>query len=175
VKNGEALYGVTSAFGSRAHVTIPPKQASELQQNLLSYHKTGAGENVPAEDVRAAMLLRANSHMLGVSGVRSVIVQRIVDALNRGITPVVPEFGSIGASGDLVPLTYIAGAIFGHQRGFKVLYKGKVIDALDALNAEDLAPILLGPKEGLAMINGTSFMTGVASVATREALVRRTR
>ena len=96
-----------------AHVVISPTEAAELQNNAIWFMKTGAGKKLPVPDVRAAMLLRANSHLHGASGLRLEIIRRMVTFLNAGVTPHVCEFGSIGASGDLVPLTQITGALLG--------------------------------------------------------------
>jgi phenylalanine ammonia-lyase len=111
VKSGKPIYGVTSGFGGMAHIAIAPEQTAELQNNLIWYHKAGTGKKLPLADVRAAMLLRVNSHIYGASGIRLEILKRIVTFLNAGVTPHVYEFGSIGASGDLVPLSYITGAL----------------------------------------------------------------
>lgn len=160
---GHPIYGVTSGFGGMADVVIAPGEAADLQNNLIWYHKTGAGNLLPFEDVRAAMLLRANALLRGVSGVRMEIIRRIVLFLNRRVTPHVYEFGSIGASGDLVPLTYIASALTGLCPRSSVDFDGETMDVARALEKLDLAPLPLRPKEGLALINGTSVMTGIAA------------
>ncbi len=160
---GHPIYGVTSGFGGMANVVIAPGEVADLQNNLIWYHKTGTGNLLPFEDVRAAMLLRANALLHGVSGVRLEIIRRMVLFLNKRVTPHVHEFGSIGASGDLVPLTYIAGALTGLGATFMVDFDGETMDALHALERLDLMPLPLRPKEGLALINGTSVMTGIAA------------
>jgi len=160
---GEPIYGVTTGFGGMANVVIPAHDVMALQNNLLCFLKTGAGGFLPEDDVRAAMLLRANSHLKGASGVRRVLIERIEAFLNAGVTPKVRELGSIGASGDLVPLTNIAGALLGLGKHFKVDFQGEEMDALSALRRLDLQPLELQPKEGLAMVNGTSVMTGIAA------------
>jgi phenylalanine ammonia-lyase len=126
-------------------------------------HKTGAGKQLPVRDVRAGMLLRANALMRGVSGVRLDIIQRFETFLNAGVTPHVLDLGSIGASGDLVPLATIAGALIGTDACFTVDFDGEEIDSLTALDRLGLPRLRLGPKEGLALINGTSVMTGIAA------------
>jgi len=161
--SGMPVYGVTSGFGGMADVIITPEDAAELQNNIIWYHKTGAGDNLPVEDVRASMLLRANTLMKGVSGARLELIQRIVDFLNADVTPRVPELGSIGASGDLVPLTYIAGSLIGLDPCFTVDYEGEVLPSTEVLERLGLRRMNMQPKEGLAMINGTSVMTGVAA------------
>jgi phenylalanine ammonia-lyase len=163
VESGTPIYGVTSGFGGMANVAISPEDASALQNNLMSYHKVGAGTRISNADVRAAMLLRAHSHMYGASGIRLEIIQRIEKFLNLGVTPHVYEHGSIGASGDLTPLSYITGALIGFDQGYKVDYLDEEIDSLTALNRLGLSPLSLLPKEGLAMMNGTSVMTGIAA------------
>ncbi|HEX9078945.1 MAG TPA: aromatic amino acid ammonia-lyase, partial [Desulfuromonadaceae bacterium] len=163
VKTGEPIYGVNTGFGGMANVTIPEQELPALQNNLLRFLNAGAGEYLPAADVRGAMLLRINSHMKGVSGVRPELIERMALFLNRGVTPLVRELGSIGASGDLVPLATIAGAVTGASSHFLVEYEGERLDSVTALGRLGLEPIELGPKEGLAMVNGTSVMSAIAA------------
>jgi phenylalanine ammonia-lyase len=163
------IYGVTTGFGGMATVFIPPEMAGELQQNLIFYHKAGAGKRLPVADVRAAMLIRANSHMLGFSGLRLELIRRVVAFLNANVTPHVREFGSIGASGDLTPLASITGAVIGLDRSFTVDFEGEEVDSVTALRRLGLPPMELFPKEGLAMINGTCVMTGIASQCAHDA------
>jgi phenylalanine ammonia-lyase len=171
VEAGQPIYGVTSGFGGMANVVISPELASQLQNNLVRYHKVGAGQRLPLADVRAGILLRANSHLKGVSGIRFEVIQRMAFFLNAGVTPYVYEFGSIGASGDLTPLAYITGALFGVDSSYKVDFNGEEIDALTALKRLGLPPLQLQPKEALAMMNGTSVMTGIASNSVYDARV----
>jgi phenylalanine ammonia-lyase len=163
VTAGEAIYGVTTGFGGMANVAIPSEDAGTLQENLIWHLKAGAGGRVSSADVRAAMLLRMNSLARGVSGIRLEIIRRLESFLNAGVTPHVREFGSIGASGDLVPLSSITGALIGLDACFTVDFNGEEVDALTALARLGLSPLRLCPKEGLAMINGTSVMTGIAA------------
>ncbi len=163
VETGQPIYGVTSGFGGMAHVVVSREQAAELQTNLIWFLKAGAGGRLPLADVRAAMLLRANSHLYGASGIRLELIQRLETFLNAGVTPYVYEFGSIGASGDLVPLSYITGALIGIDSSFSVDFNGKEMDAPTALRQLSLPQLQLQPKEGLAMMNGTSVMTGIAA------------
>ena len=163
------IYGVTTGFGGMASVFIPPEMARNLQQNLIRYHKAGAGRLLPLADVRAAMLIRVNSHLLGLSGVRLDLIRRMVAFLNTNVTPHVREFGSIGASGDLTPLAAITGALIGLDKSFMVDFDGEEIDALTALGRLGLPPMELLPKEGLAMINGTCVMTGIAAQCVHDA------
>jgi phenylalanine ammonia-lyase len=125
--------------------------------------KSESGRRLPAEDVRAAMLIRANTHLIGLSGLRLELVRRMVAFLNARATPHVREFGSIGASGDLTPLACITGALIGLDRGFRVDFDGEEMDAVSALERLGLPPLRLGPKEGLAMVNGTAVMAGIAA------------
>ncbi|MEM7726063.1 MAG: aromatic amino acid ammonia-lyase [Cyanobacteria bacterium P01_A01_bin.45] len=163
VESGAPIYGVTSGFGGMANVVVSPEKATELQNNLVRYHKVGAGRNLPLEDVRAAMLIRIKSHLYGASGIREEIIRRMEIFLNAGVTPHVYELGSIGASGDLTPLSYITGALIGLSCEYKVDFNGEEIDAPSALEKLGLSPLKLLPKEGLAMMNGTSVMTGIAA------------
>ncbi|MBX9256909.1 aromatic amino acid lyase [Desmonostoc muscorum CCALA 125] len=171
VESGKPIYGVTSGFGGMADVVISPEQASELQTNLVWFLKSGAGKKLPLADVRAAMLLRANSHLYGASGIRLELIRRMEIFLNAGVTPHVYEFGSIGASGDLVPLSYITGALIGLDSSFTVDFNGKEMDAPTALSQLGLSPLQLLPKEGLAMMNGTSVMTGIAANCVYDARI----
>ncbi|MFB2977836.1 histidine ammonia-lyase [Microseira sp. BLCC-F43] len=163
VESGQPIYGVTSGFGGMANVPISRECAALLQNNLMRYHKVGAGKKLPLADVRAAMLLRLNSHLYGASGIRLELLGRMVKFLNSGVTPHVYELGSIGASGDLTPLSYIAGALIGLDSIYTVDFNGKELDALTALELLGLERLQLLPKEGLAMMNGTSVMTGIAA------------
>ncbi|MBF0099524.1 MAG: aromatic amino acid lyase [Desulfobacterales bacterium] len=163
VESGEPIYGVTSNFGGMSNIAIPKEEAILLQNNLPWPHKTGTGNRLSNEDVRSAMLLRANSFLIGVSGVRIEIIHRLILFLNNAITPHVYDMGSIGASGDLVPLSYIAGSLMGLDSCYQVSIDGQDVDALHALKRLGLNPISLNPKEGLSIINGTSVMTGIAA------------
>ena len=171
VTSGEAIYGVTSGFGGMANVVISPEHSQELQNNLMLYHKVGAGERLSLADVRAGMLLRAHSHLYGASGIRLELIRRIETFLNAGVTPHVKEFGSIGASGDLTPLAYITGSLVGLNDHYTVDFKGKEMTAPEALKCLGLSPLELLPKEGLAMMNGTAIMTGVAANCCYDARV----
>ncbi|MEE4355292.1 MAG: aromatic amino acid ammonia-lyase [Desulfococcaceae bacterium] len=163
VAENRPVYGVTTAFGGMSDVSVPGEEAEALQNNIPWPHKTGAGNRLAERDIRAAMLLRINSLMRGVSGVRPIIMERLRDFLNAGITPHVYEMGSIGASGDLVPLSYIAGSLMGLDNAFRVRLDGEDMGCIKALEKTGLSPFRLAPKEGLAIINGTSVMTGIAA------------
>jgi phenylalanine ammonia-lyase len=170
VDAGEAIYGVTTLFGGMANVAVPKEAAAALQNNLPLAHKTGTGPYLSDEDVRAAMLLRANALLRGASGVRVELIRRLILFLNHNVTPRIHCHGSIGASGDLVPLAYVAGAICGLSPSFRVNHNGEETDALTALERLGLSPLRLEAKEALAMMNGTSVMTGVATTCMADGL-----
>jgi phenylalanine ammonia-lyase len=171
VADGERMYGVTTGFGGKSDCAISPSDAGELQENLLWFLKSGAGGWLPTAHVRASMLLRANSLLCGVSGIRMELIRRFETFLNNDATPRVRELGSIGASGDLVPLAAIAGAIIGLDNSFVVELKGKDVGSIDALRALGLEPLRLEPKEGLALVNGSSVMAGIAANCVYDARV----
>ncbi|EKU99204.1 histidine ammonia-lyase [Leptolyngbya sp. PCC 7375] len=171
VSSGQPVYGVTSGFGGMANVVISPKQAQDLQNNLMRFHKVGAGQNLPKTHVRAGMLLRANSHLYGASGIRLELIKRIETFLNTNVTPHVREFGSIGASGDLTPLAYVAGSLVGLSEHYRVDFQGETMPAPEALKRLGLLPLELQPKEGLAMMNGTAMMTGIAANCAYDAKI----
>lgn len=163
VENGCRVYGVTTGFGSMSEVPVPGELAAASQSNLLSFLASGAGKPIEAPHVRAAMLLRANMLLRGASGVRLAIVQRLVEFLNADAVPVVCELGSIGASGDLVPLASIGRAITGQGGSSRVMMGERCVDGGTALAELGLEPIELQPKEGLAIVNGTSFSSAIAA------------
>lgn len=170
-KRGQSLYGVTTGFGAHADVVVPPEQARRLQENLLISHACGVGEPFPPEVVRLSMLFRINTLLHGHSGITDATLRLLVTLLNRRILPVIPSQGSVGASGDLAPLSHMALPLIG--RGF-VTRGGKTEAAADALKAEGLEPVALTYKEGLALTNGTQVMTalGAMVVYMAEDLVR---
>jgi histidine ammonia-lyase len=159
----EPAYGVSTGFGSLATVRIPAERREELQRALVRSHATGMGRPVEREVVRAMMLLRARSLAMGCSGARPAVAETMLALLNAGITPVVPEHGSLGASGDLAPLAHCALALIGE--GAVTLPDGTVAPAKEALRTHGIAPVTLGPKEGLALINGTDGMLGMLVLA----------
>ena len=163
VAENRSIYGVTTGFGGMAGVAVDAHEAAASQQNLLSFLATGAGDAIDPAHVRAAMLLRANVLARGCSGVRPEIVQRLVQFLNAGATPVVRELGSIGASGDLVPLSVIARAITGQTGFVRVACEDGIRTGAECLAQLGLEPLSLQPKEGLAIVNGTSFSSAVAA------------
>ncbi|UJR13049.1 hypothetical protein I4U23_000075 [Adineta vaga] len=165
VAASQPLYGVTSLFGGLANRLVCGEFAEELQNNLVRAHKTGSGSTLPLETVRAAMVLRANAHLIGASGIRRLWDERLVRFVCEGITPLIPKFGSIGASGDLVPLSYVASAVSGQDEKLYVDFRGEKISAPEALHRLGYEIKRFDPKEGLAMLNGTSMMTASASLA----------
>ncbi len=166
VAEGAVVYGVTTGFGDLATTFIAPAQAGQLQQNLLMSHAAGVGPPFPREVVRAMLLLRANTLALGHSGCRPVLVDRLLAFLAAGIHPVVPEQGSVGASGDLAPLAHLALPIIG--RG-QVEFGGQVVPAMLALREAGLEPLTLEAKEGLALLNGTQMMGAIAALFLADA------
>jgi histidine ammonia-lyase len=170
VARGEAVYGVTTGFGDLATVRIAPDDAMRLQENLLVSHAVGVGPRFDVSTVRAMLLLRANTLARGQSGCRPELVERLLAFLDLGIHPVVPEQGSVGASGDLAPLAHLALPIIG--RGRVVVADGGELAAAEALAAAGLTPLHLEAKEGLALLNGTQMMTavGVLTVLAAERL-----
>jgi phenylalanine ammonia-lyase len=163
VAGNQPIYGVTSGFGAMAYKTISKEQAEALQNNIPWFHKVGTGNRLPDEDVRAAMLIRMNSHLKGASGIRLSLIERMGIFLNEWATPHIKEFASIGASGDLSPLAYITACLIGLDDAWTVSYRGRDLGAKALLEELGLKPETLAPKEGLAMVNGTSVMTGVAA------------
>lgn len=163
VEHGWPVYGVTTGFGGMADQAVPCDQAAASQSNLLSFLATAAGQPIDRRHVLAAMTLRANVLMQGYSGVRYEIIERLVRFVNADAVPIVRELGSIGASGDLVPLSTIARAITGQSNNVRVELDGNEVDGHAALAALDLPPIELQPKEGLAIVNGTSFSAAIAA------------
>lgn len=167
VDEGKTIYGITTGFGDLANKVIPSDQSIRLQENLLVSHACGVGEPFPEDIVRAIMLLRINSLIRGFSGISIGTLSQLVDFLNLGIHPVIPCKGSVGASGDLCPLSHLAIALLGLG---DVDFQGKRMQASEALRKNGLEPVTLCPKEGLALNNGTAAMTGVASIAIWDAL-----
>src|SRR3954453_8183952 len=150
VASDETVYGVTTGIGSLATVRIRPEQAAQLQFDLVRSHATAFGPPLPRDEARAMLLLRAHVLALGHSGVRPLVVERMIEMLNRDIVPAVPQQGSLGASGDLAPLAHLALPLIGLG---EVLGADGPVAAGPALG--DLAPLELQPKEGLALVNGT--------------------
>jgi histidine ammonia-lyase len=166
VAAGEVVYGVTTGFGALADRSIDPADAGRLQENLLLSHAAGVGEPLPRDVVRAMLVLRANTLALGYSGARPLVVERLLTFLERGIHPVVPSQGSVGASGDLAPLAHLALPLIGHGQAE---VGGHVMPGLLALREAGLEPLELGAKEGLALLNGTQLMTALGALLVADA------
>lgn len=162
IRSGEPVYGMTTGFGRLAEVVIAPEDRRALQHNLIRSHASGVGEPLPRECARAIMLLRANALARGHSGCRTALAERLLEMLDRGIHPIIPEFGSVGASGDLAPLAHVALGLLGEGCGE---VRGERGPMDDILAQSGLAPIRLGPKEGLALINGTQATTALGVLA----------
>lgn len=158
LEEGAVIYGLTTGFGKFANVVISREEAEQLQKNLIISHTCAMGQPYETRYVRAAMLLRCNALSRGNSGIRLETIQTMIDMLNAGIHPVIPEKGSLGASGDLAPLSHIALALIGLG---EVEYKGKTVPAAEAMAKEGITPVVLAAKEGLALNNGTQMMTAV--------------
>jgi len=167
IKEGRTVYGVNTGFGDLANVSISRADLAKLQVNLIRSHSAGVGESFPIEVVRGMMLLRANALAKGYSGVRPEVILTLIEMLNTGVTPVVPQQGSVGSSGDLAPLAHMVLVMIGEGEAF---YKGKKLDGLQALKKAGIAPIVLQAKEGVALINGTQPMTSVGALVVNDAL-----
>lgn len=159
--SGERIYGVNTGVGGNVGISLAPEHMELLQENLVTYLGCATGAPLPNDAVRAAALLRIATFLGGASAVRPELVDALAAMLNRGVTPVVPRYGSVGASGDLMPSAYIARVLLGLG---EAEFQGRRMPAAEALETAGLRPIRLAPKEGLALINGTTVMTGVATL-----------
>ncbi len=166
VKKGKPVYGINTGFGALASKQIAQEDLAQLQYNLIRSHCTGVGKPFSREITRAIMLVRANCLIQGFSGVTPETIELLLDFINHNINPVVPEKGSVGASGDLAPLSHIALALIGEG---EVEFQGKIIKSDFALHQIGKTPALLGPKDGLALINGTSVMLALGCLALVDA------
>jgi len=167
VKNGERIYGVTTGFGALSDVTISYEDTKKLQKNILFSHAAGIGRHMEADVVRAMMALRVNDFCRGNSGLRIETIEKLSQLLNEGIVPVVPEKGSVGASGDLVPMAHLALVLIGEGEAF---VDGERMSGARALRKRSLSPLVLEAGEGLALINGTQFMIALGCLALHDAL-----
>jgi histidine ammonia-lyase len=169
VAEGDApIYGVNTGFGDLSQVRIPKADLAKLQVNLLRSHAAGVGDPLPEDVTRAILLLRANTLASGRSGVRPETIDLLLDLLNRGVHPVIPMHGSVGASGDLAPLAHAALVLIGEG---EATFDGKRVSGAEALKRADLKPLELAPKEALALINGTQVMTAIGCLALYDAEV----
>ncbi len=165
VQAGSPVYGVNTGFGKLSEVTIPPSQLAALQRNLIRSHSAGVGDPLAEREVRAMMLLRANVLATGFAGARAEVVDALLRMLNARICPVVPEQGSVGASGDLAPLAHLALALIGEGQATQASVT-EVAHVL--LERAGITPVVLEAKEGLALINGTQAHTAIAALACAE-------
>jgi histidine ammonia-lyase len=166
VSRNAVAYGVTTGFGKLSDVAIPPERLDELQVNLVRSHAAGVGPLLSERETRAMMLLRANVIARGYSGARPVLVDTLLALLNAGLYPPIPEQGSVGASGDLAPLAHLALSLIGEG---DLLFGGERAPAGTRMTAARIAPVRLGPKEGITLINGTQAHTAIAALAVLEA------
>ncbi|HJQ27650.1 MAG TPA: histidine ammonia-lyase [Blastocatellia bacterium] len=166
VRKRRVIYGITTGFGSLQNERIPPEAVEQLQENILLSHSAGVGDGLPEATVRAMMLLRANALAKGYSGIRVEVVERLLDLLNRRVHPVVPAKGSVGSSGDLAPLSHMALVLIG--RG-EAMHEGVRLSGAEALGKAGIPIVQLKAKEGLALTNGTQFMTAIGALTLWDA------
>ncbi len=159
---GEKIYGVTTGFGMLSDRVIDRSQIEELQRNLIRSHSVGVGPYFDEVTTRAIMLLRANVIAMGYSGVRTEVLKRLIDMINRGVHPLIPEQGSVGASGDLAPLAHLTSVLIGEG---EAVYEGKMMPGRRAMEKAGIPILTLKAKEGLALVNGTQVMTAVGLLA----------
>jgi histidine ammonia-lyase len=163
----KAVYGVNTGFGLLSDVKIEKNKLAQLQLNLIRSHAVGVGNPLPLPEARAAMLLRANTLAKGHSGCSLALVEKIIEAINKGLIPWIPEQGSVGACGDLAPLAHMALMLIGEGRCY---FEGELMDSAKALKKAGMKPHELGPKEGLSLINGTQIMTAIGALVIYDAL-----
>jgi histidine ammonia-lyase len=162
VAKGGVVYGVSTGFGKLSEVHIPAGELRQLQLNLVRSHACGIGRPLAVPEVRAMILLRANVLALGLSGIRLEVIELLCELVNRGVTPFIPEKGSVGASGDLAPLAHLSLTLIGEGEAF---YENGLLPSGDALKKAGLRPVVLEAKEGLALLNGTQAMHAVGGLA----------
>ena len=159
---GAVIYGVNTGYGDACVISVPAEQVEELPIQLTRFHGCGMGQHLDAEQTIAVMVARLNSLAYGYSGVRVVLLERLTQFINHKILPRIPSEGSVGASGDLTPLSYLAAALIGER---EVVYGARVRQAREVLDELGIEPLKLAPKEGLALMNGTAVMTALACLA----------
>src|SRR5450432_2827180 len=162
IQQNTPVYGINTGFGKLCEVRIADDDIDRLQLNLVRSHACGIGRPLPEEETRVIMALRANTLALGYSGVRALIPQTLAAMLNRGVIAVIPEKGSVGASGDLAPLAHLALCLIGEG---EAMYQGRRMPSREALALAEIEPLCLEAKEGLALLNGTQAMTAVGGLA----------
>jgi len=166
VREKRVVYGVTTGFGALATVSIPLENVRKLQSNLIRSHSAGVGKPLPKDVTRALTLLRANTLAKGNSGIRLTTLETLVQMINRGVHPIIPEKGSVGASGDLAPLSHMTLVMMGEG---EAEYQGKRMKGKEAMEKAGIPPVKLDSKEGLALINGTQLMTAIGTLALYDA------
>ncbi len=166
VNEEHVVYGVTTGFGALGNINISPEDMKELQSNLIRSHSAGVGKSLEKDIVRAMMLLRVNTLAKGYSGIRLETLETLVRMLNEGVHPIIPEKGSVGASGDLAPLSHMTLVLMGEG---EAEYKGKKMSGREALRKAGIQPVKLDVKEGVALNNGTQFMTAIAALTVYDA------
>ena len=167
VKNENVVYGVTTGFGKFSDVTISKDESKILQRNLIVTHAVGAGKSFATEIVRGIILLRINNLAKGYSGAKLETIQTLIDMLNRRVHPIIPEKGSLGASGDLAPLSHMVLPLIGLG---EAEFNGEILPGDVAMEKAGIPIIELSSKEGLALINGTSVMTSVGALTVYDAI-----
>ncbi|WP_159549353.1 histidine ammonia-lyase [Streptococcus halichoeri] len=167
VNEKRIVYGVTTGFGSLCNVSISPEDTVQLQENLIRTHSSGFGDPLPEDAVRAIMLIRINSLVKGYSGIRLSTIEKLLELLNKGVHPYIPEKGSLGASGDLAPLAHMVLPMLGLGQAY---YQGELLSGQAALERADIQKIALAAKEGLALINGTTVLTAIGALATYDGI-----
>jgi len=165
--SGEAVYGLTTGFGKFSDVFISGEDTATLQRNLIKSHSCGMGNPLPTDVVRAAILLRCNALSRGNSGIRLSTLETLLGMLNAGVHPIIPEKGSLGASGDLAPLSHMILVLMGEG---EAEYQGTVMSGAEAMKKAGLTPVALAAKEGLALINGTQIMTAIGCMVVHDAI-----
>ena len=166
IEEGRTVYGVNTGFGRLSDVRIEPGELRASQLNLVRSHSCGVGSPLSIPEARAMLLLRANVLALGYSGCRAVVIEKLIELLERGVTPVIPEKGSVGASGDLAPLAHLALTVIGEGEAF---YQNERLPSADALQRSGIEPLQLEAKEGIALLNGTQAMGAVGGLALHRA------
>jgi histidine ammonia-lyase len=166
VDKNQVIYGVNTGFGALSNIVIPPQSLKQLQANLIRSHSAGVGKPLRTDVVRALMLLRANTLAKGYSGIRLETLEAIVEMLNKGVHPIIPSKGSVGASGDLAPLSHMVLVLIGEG---EAEYKGEIMKGREAMEKAGIKPIQLEVKEGIALNNGTQLMSAIAALTLYDA------
>jgi histidine ammonia-lyase len=172
--DARAVYGVNTGLGSFSTTRIPKEESSRLSRNLIISHAVGCGPALPREVVRAAILIRANALAKGYSGIRLVLIESLLALLNKGLTPVIPSQGSLGSSGDLIPLAHLCLVLTRDEQDHdgesgQAEFEAKLMSGRSAMNKAGIPRLILGPKEGLALINGATFSAAIAALAVWDA------